>query len=749
MALESPSTTQPEALADCANEPIHIPGSIQEHGFLFAVEEPDLRIVQASANVREYLGVAVEEVLGRTLGELLPRMDLPAMIAALDQEEQNPSYLGDVTLGPRDQVFALFMHRFEKVLIVEFEAPVDSSLGLNTLYPMVRVFIEQLHQAETVEAIAKLAVHEAKRISGFDHAMIYRFDEDGHGQVLAEERDPGVPSYLGLRFPASDIPAQARRLYLANRIRVIGNAYYQPSPLQPQDNPLTGQPLDLSFAHLRSVSPVHLQYMRNMGTLASMSVSIVVGDRLWGLVLCHDRQPQRVSFQTRTACELFGRVLSLQLDAAETHAESDRRLALRQSMVQLLSSMADRDSVCQGLLDLPQVYLDFARAQGAAIISSDGTELIGQTPPREQVDELIEWLSTNVKDHYATDNVAKDIAELPKLAQYAAGVLAVPISELHSHYLIWFRAELVQVVNWAGRPTKQESDDGRLSPRQSFVLWQETVRGFSLPWSALEVESALELRSAVRGIVLRKAEEMAELAEELQRSNKELAAFSYSVSHDLRAPLRHIAGYAELLGDIEGGKLSERGRRFLENIGSSARFAGSLVDNLLSFSQMGRAAIRYSDVNLTALVEAIREEMAPDYADRQVEWRVGDLPVVIADAAFVHLALRNLLANAIKYSRYADPAVIEIGTQPSESEDIVFVRDNGVGFNMDYVGKLFGVFQRLHHVDEFEGVGIGLASVRRIIERHDGRVWAEGAVGEGATFYFALPKQRPSPLHKR
>ncbi|SCZ44681.1 GAF domain-containing protein [Pseudomonas oryzihabitans] len=525
MALESPSKTQPDALADCANEPIHIPGSIQEHGFLFAVEEPDLRIVQASANVREYLGVAVEEVLGRTLGELLPERDLPAMLGALTQEEQNPIYQGDVTLGPRQQTFALFMHRFGGVLIVEFEAPVDSRLGLNTLYPMVRVFIEQLHQAETVDAIAKLAVREAKRISGFDHTMIYRFDEDGHGQVLAEECDPGVPSYLGLRFPASDIPAQARRLYLANRIRVIGNAYYQPSPLQPQTNPLTGQPLDLSFAQLRSVSPVHLQYMRNMGTLASMSISIVVGDRLWGLVLCHDRQPQRVSFQTRTACELFGRVLSLQIDAAETHAESDRRLALRQSMVQMLSTMADRDSVCQGLLELPQVFLDFARAQGAAIISSDGTELIGQVPPREVVDSLVEWLSVNVKDHFVTDNLAKDIAELPQLAQHAAGVLAVPISELHSHYLIWFRSELVQVVNWAGRPTKQEGSDGRLSPRQSFVLWQETVRGLSLPWSPLELESAIELRNAVRGIVLRKAEEMAELAEELQRSNKELAAF--------------------------------------------------------------------------------------------------------------------------------------------------------------------------------------------------------------------------------
>ena len=207
------------------------------------------------------------------------------------------------------------------------------------------------------------------------------------------------------------------------------------------------------------------------------------------------------------------------------------------------------------------------------------------------------------------------------------------------------------------------------------------------------------------------------------------------MSHDLRAPLRHIAGYTELLGEMESSQLSERGMRFLDNIADAARFAGTLVDNLLSFSQMGRAALRLSDVDLGALVASIREELAPDCEGRQIEWHLLPMPIVVADAAFIHMVLRNLIDNAVKYSRTRDVAVIEVGAEQRSGEVVVYVRDNGVGFDMQYAGKLFGVFQRLHRMEEFEGTGIGLASVRRIVERHDGRV-GRGPAGQGRHLLF-------------
>ncbi|WP_110948576.1 ATP-binding protein [Pseudomonas bohemica] len=735
------------AIDNCAREPIQIPGSIQPQGFLLVIDEATMTIGQVSANVFSWLGLPPEALIGAALLCVVDDCQrLLDRLAVLPEDDPNPFHVGDVRFleGTRAGMpMAMMVHRHDQVLIAEFEPASDMSSAYGNVYPLMRTFISQMEETETIEALSQRSVSEVKRITGFGRVKAYRFDAEGNGLVNAEVADEGYPSYLGLSFPASDIPAQARALYLANRIRVIEDADYQPSPLVPPNNPMTGAPLDLSFATLRSVSPVHLQYMRNMQTLASMSISIVVRGELWGLISCHHATPRPVSFQTRTACELLGSVLSLQIETKEAQARTQRMLSLRRQIVQMLASMADLDNVMDGLRAMPEVLLSFVEASGAAVISESTLDVYGQTPDREQIQALTQWLSQrDAHEVFQSDNVGRDIPELPELSQSVSGVLAMAISELHSNYIIWFRTEQARVVNWAGKPEKVVSDSGSLSPRHSFALWQQTMRGFSRPWDELDTEGVVELRTAVLGIVLRKAEEMAALAEELKKSNKELEAFSYSVSHDLRAPLRHIAGYAELLSDIEGSKLSERGMRFLDNICESARFAGTLVDNLLSFSQMGRSAMRYSEVDLNAMVESIRREMLPDYEGRDLQWRIPEpLPVVIADAAFLHLAMRNLLSNAIKYSRTQQAAVIEIGSYEEEGKVVVYIRDNGVGFDMQYASKLFGVFQRLHRMEEFEGTGIGLASVRRIIERQDGSVWAHSALGQGATFYFALPKR--------
>ncbi|MFJ4153241.1 ATP-binding protein [Pseudomonas sp. NPDC089752] len=736
-----------EAVERCAQEPIQVPGSIQPHGFLLVLDEQNLRILQASANVEGWLGVPAQELVGCTFADVVSdSFDLRAQLERLPSDDVFPFHIGDVRLragAPSNDRLRLLTHRHDQVLIAEFE-PLRQAPGIadqGDYYPLVRGFVSSLNNAGSLEELLQQTVLQIKRITGFGRVKAYRFDADGNGQVLAEVADDGYPRYLGLCFPAADIPRQARELYRVNRIRVIEDANYQASPLVPAANPRTGKPLDMTFAALRSVSPVHLQYMRNMGTLASMSLSIVVDGQLWGLVSCHDQQPRPVELRTRTACELLASVLSLQIESRESHASTRKLLDLRQHIVRMISSMADHDSVSDGLRALPEVLLAFAGASGAAVISAERCDLIGQTPPAAQVTALVHWLGQREDETvFYSDNVRRDIDDLPELAGHAGGVLAVAISQIHSHYLLWFRPEQVRTVNWAGKPDKHIGPQGALNPRHSFEHWQEQLSGYCEPWDPLMIEGVNELRTAVLGIVLRKAEELAQLANELQRSNKELEAFSYSVSHDLRAPLRHIAGYTELLGEIEGQGLSERGRRFLKHIEEAAQFAGSLVDNLLNFSQMGRSALRLSDVDLNALVEAIRQELAPDYEGREIVWDIAPLPKVFADPAFINLALHNLIANAIKYTRGREPARIEIGARLHAGETEVYIRDNGVGFDMAYANKLFGVFQRLHRMEDFEGTGIGLASVRRIIERHDGQVWAKGQVDQGASFHFTLPR---------
>jgi two-component system, chemotaxis family, sensor kinase Cph1 len=451
-----------------------------------------------------------------------------------------------------------------------------------------------------------------------------------------------------------------------------------------------------------------------------------------------------VSLQARNACDFVTQIFSLQLAARESAAKAEYRLRLGSVGSRLLAYMAQEERYLDGLTKHPDDVTSLANAEGAAVVSEENCWLLGSTPSSSDVKGLFNWLSLHHReDMFATDNLAAVYPPAQSFADRASGLLAISISKMHASYVLWFRPEVVQTVKWGGDPhkTAEQSAHGpvRLHPRKSFETWKETVRGYALPWQDVEIETVKELRNAVVGIVLRRAEELASLSHELQRSNKELEAFSYSVSHDLRAPFRHVVGYSELLKKQEGNHLSERGHRYIDTIIESAMTAGILVDNLLSFSQMGRASLRPRSLDMNALVEETKQRMALDTKGRRITWTVQDLPAVKADAVMMRLVLENLLSNAVKYTRQRGEAVISIGYRRQPGEIVYFVRDNGVGFDMAYVGKLFGVFQRLHRVEEFEGTGIGLANVRRIVERHGGRTWAEGALDRGATFYFALP----------
>ena len=735
------------ALDACSNEPIHIPGRIQPHGFLVAFRSADHRITHCSENSAAFIDKAAANLIGEEFLALLgDGADIRARITRAEQLKDQPTHAGTVQLAGKS--FDLVIHRRDESLIAEFEPAFEGSAL--SMFPVVDTFVTRLQQARSIETLCRLAVDEVQRLTQFGRVLAYTFDAEGHGNVISEVVAPGYSSYEGLRFPASDIPEQARALYRLNRIRVISDADYAPVALLAAADQT--EPLDLSFAHLRSVSPVHVQYMKNMGTHASMSISIIVEGRLWGLISCHDAKPTPVPLHTRSACELLGKILSLQVEAREAHTQAERLLELRRMLVRLLATIADSDNFVRGFLDAGQQLLDFGGAHGVAIVTGETCATLGVVPDDATLLALTRWLDERGEhDVFATDALGSLNPAFAPLVPIASGLLAVSISELYPNYILWFRPELVRTVNWAGRPDKPPAGAlQRLSPRQSFEAWSEILRGQSQPWESAELEVAIELRSAVLGIVLRQAEEMAQLADELQRSNSELESFSYSVSHDLRAPLRHIAGYAELLVEDAAGTLSERAHRYLRNIGDSARFAGTLVDDLLSFSQMGRAALRPTSVDLKLLIDHIRKEFAPDLQGRNIEWIIEPLPIVQGDTAFLHLALRNLLANAVKYTGTREHARIEIGAQDgANGENIIYIRDNGVGFDMQYVDKLFGVFQRLHRMDEFEGTGIGLANVRRIIERHGGRVWGHSVKDQGATFYFALPGTIPIENIKR
>lgn len=726
-------------LANCDREPIHIPGSIQPQGILLTLDANGT-VLQASENVERMLGLQMDRVLGKPLATILgPEQSEPVLRnIAKGHLSVQPVLVGTLHIGL--SAFIAVAHSHDGVAILELEPAGEAHpVQWDELQP----FLGRLQGVHAREELAHAAAEEVRRITGFDRVLVYEFDTDWNGTVIAESRNDVLPAYLDLRFPASDIPRQARDLYRKNRLRLIEDVDYQPAAVVPANNPKTGQPLDMSYATLRSVSPIHREYMRNMETATSMSVSILRNGELWGLLSCHNREPLHVPFTVRTACDFIGQILSLQMEAQERNVEGAERVRRNHIESKLLSRMTEQDDFAAGLLDSPQDLLAFADASGAAVVDREHFRRVDETPSEGHLFALAEWLDQNaLEDVFHTDRLATVYPAMEGSAAVASGLLAIRVSQTSGTYVMWFRPEVIETVRWGGDPSKPvqaSSREQQLHPRKSFETWKETVRLRAKPWSNVIVEGAGSLRNSIVGIVLRQAEEMAALSAELDRSNKELETFSYSVSHDLRAPFRHIVGFSELLKGKESEHLSAEGRRYIETIIDSARHAGSLVDHLLELSRMGRRQIHTAPVNLNALTHEVVNELKPATEGRNVSWQVAELPEVSGDPTMLRVVMRNLLSNAVKFTRDRPNATIGVGWARDNADYRFWVEDNGAGFDMRYSNKLYGVFQRLHRQDEFEGAGVGLAHVRRIIARHRGKTWAEGEVGKGATFYFTLP----------
>ncbi len=727
----------------CATEPIHIPGSIQPHGALLVLDADSLQLLQASRNAGAMLDAPALQP-GADWPHGHPRID--AMLQWLRTENKSAaSATASVvshTLDVDRHRLHLQSHPGPQGLMVEVEASTRAEAErFDAMYPAIRRFVDRIEGVQAVRELCGIAAAQVRALTGFDRVMVYQFSPQWHGTVIAEDGNGTLPSYLGLRFPASDIPAQARALYTRTRLRMIPDAWYEAVPVLPATSPVDGQPLDMSSVSLRSVSPVHLQYMRNMGTAASMSISILVNGSLWGLISCHHAQARVLGPLWRGTCDFIGQLLAMQIEGRERGAYADARLVLKDVESTLLSHVVQAPDVASGLVSSKDAWLRVAGAGGAAIVQEGKVLTVGVTPGTAQIEAMATWLRQRHTGSavFATHELPRHLPEAAAYADSACGLLAVPISALHAHYILWFRPELVHTVRWGGEPTKATDEQGRLHPRSSFAQWVEEVRGHAEPWSAAERDAVDSLRNAITTFVLKRAEERAQLTEKLESTNRELEAFSYSVSHDLRAPFRHVVGYAQLLRE-QSDVQEKRSRHYLDSIIAAAMSAGQLVDDLLNFSQLGRAALDTGRVDMNKLVAELRRSMELDSGQRNLRWDIAPLPPAFADAGLLRQAMGNLLDNAIKYSRDRDPAVITISGEDRPHETVYSVRDNGVGFDMAYGGKIFGVFQRLHRAEDFEGTGIGLALARRIIDRHGGWIAAEGRVDQGAVFRIGLPK---------
>ncbi|MFB2837857.1 ATP-binding protein [Floridanema evergladense] len=648
-------TDEEANLTNCEREPIHIPGSIQPHGILLVLQEPELTILQVSENTREILGIKAETLLGNNLNVLLGNLQIDRLKQCLSSEEiqsVNPIKLSIETSG-NPVTFDGIIHRTDKKLILELELTTSIEyMPFFSFYHYIRTAASRIQESANLQQLCQNIATEVRHLSGFDRVMVYRFSPEGHGEVIAEDKREDLTSYLGLNYPATDIPKQARKLYCLNWIRLIADINYQPIAIIPNNNPVTGQPIDLSFAGLRSVSPLHIKYLQNMGVGASMSISLIKDQKLWGLVACHHYSPKFITYEARTACKFLGQVMSVELSSKADNENYDYQIKLKSLISRFIEYMSREKNVVDGLLKHYPNLLELVSAEGAAICLEQEFKVIGKTPSLTDLKNLVEWLNTNFKqDVFYTDSLTKHYPEAEKYKDVASGLIGISLSQTQNHYVLCFRPEVLQTVNWAGNPHEPAEvtkimEDGtlHLSPRKSFELWKEIVKFKSLPWQLCEIEAIHELRNAIIKIVLRQADELAKLNAALQESE----AREREKSAQLEQALKELQRTQTQL--VQSEKMSA--------LGQMVAGIAHEINNPINFIY---GNLSHADEYTQDLLELLSlyqryfpapgEEIAEKAEQVELEFLVEDLPKLLASMKLGTERIREIVLALRNFSR--------------------------------------------------------------------------------------------------
>ena len=731
-------------LANCADEPIRFPGAIQPHGLLVTLTEPGLQIQQVSANVLTLFGVSAESLLGLPLAALSGSEAANAV-----QQAAVYTTLADappLALNLLGREYEGLLHRDQGILVLELELKPDDSEIHSTMGKVRNLsrMLQRLQGAKTLTALYEICVREIQALTGYDRVLIYRFQDEGHGQVIAEASSPAMELFNGMFFPASDIPEQARELYRTHWLRIIPNADYQPVPLIPTLRPDTGEALDLSGAVLRSVSPIHCQYMKNMGVLSSMSISLMDGERLWGLISCGHRQTLHVPHELRMACQTIGQVLSLQISALQTLEISRQREAKMDALVRLNAAMVQSTAaVFEGLAQMPEALMDLTGASGVAILEDKVLHRYGQCPSPEDTRALYQWFKDSGQPVFSSHNLSTLHAPAAQYTDIASGLPAMTLPKPVDNAVLWFRREVKESIQWSGDPNKplnlEAGSNGlRLSPRTSFEIWKVEMDGISSKWSHGDLFAANDLRrSALENDLSRQVLR----EQQAVRARDELVAV---VSHDLRNPMTIISmlcGMMQKAFSSDGPHTSRRITSAIDTMQQASSRMNVLLDDLLDTSKIeaGRYTISPQPLEVSQIFEEALSLLAPLALDKAVELTFHAEPdlKISADPERLFQVLSNLIGNAIKFT----PAQGKIGVAAmSNGDDIVFsVRDSGKGIAPEQLPHIFDRYWTAKEGNAL-GTGLGLYISQGIIKAHGGQLLAESTPGEGSEFRFTVPR---------
>lgn len=699
-------------LTNCDREPIHIPGSIQPHGCMLVCDIHGASIVRHSVNAGDMLELS-GEINGAGLESLVGSDVAHALRNAMSTsgEGSRPSLIFDMAL-PCGKSFDISVHRYKSSTIVEFEPAASANKPLQ----LARDLIGRISSIDTVDRLVSHTAKLMRVMLGYDRVMIYRFEQDGSGKVVSEAKRSDLESFLGQYFPAGDIPQQARALYLQNTIRIISDASCIRVPIVPVLD-ASGEALDLSFAHLRSVSPIHCEYLRNMGVAASMSISVIVDGKLWGLIACHHYSPRTLPMTERVAAEMFGEFFSLHLEVLKHKHKLDTANAARRSLDQFLRLASHHADVEELLRESLPDLIRLMPCDGVGLLMNGRWSAHGTTAPKEAIPALARFVGSVADGRiWATHSLPQKLASAEDYHEVAAGVLAIPLSLQPRDYMFFFRKELVQTLNWAGNPEKTYETGplgDRLTPRKSFAIWKEAVHRQALAWTEADRDIAEAARAATVEVVLRHNELM---VEERSKFDVRQRMLNEELNHRVKnilAVIKSLVGHP-----VQEGK-------------SLADYVVSLKGRIQALSYAHDQVVRGDGGG--QLYDLLNAELTPYRAQSRTIMLEG--PGVWLDSrafSVMALILHELATNAAKYGALSrDGGTLEVTWRLTpEGACEIFWRESG--------GP---------RVSPPSREGFGTALIDRSIPYDLGGESTVDYASGGVVARFLLPSRHVSPSH--
>lgn len=644
-------------LTNCDREPIHLLGAIQPVGFLIAVST-DWIVARTSANIGIFLGFEPASMVGNLLADFVPPKlvhDLRNRVAYLNSRDSVERLFG-CELRPGGEPYDIAVHLSGNQIVIEAE---PGSHANNDATGAVRSMITRLDNQPDLANFYREGARQVRALLGYDRVMVYKFAPDGAGEVVAEACKSGIGSFKGLHYPASDIPQQARALYKRNLLRVIRDVTAEPVGIVPALDEHR-RPLDLSLSVLRSVSPIHIEYLKNMGVQASLSISIIVDDELWGLFACHHYSPRAPTFERRSVSELFAQMFSMRLESRERRDLVEYERRARDISDQLLGAVASDETLLNDPDWLGDILTNAIPADGVGVWINGSYAFSGVTPPTDDFRRIIRALNGTAAGRvYATDHIASLIERAQPFAQQAAGLLAIPISRSPRDYVVLFRSELRNSVRWAGDPQKPVTygpNGPRLTPRESFAEWQEKKEGYAKPFSASEKRVAETLRATLIEVVLRLADESAAQRHQANARQEMLIA-------ELNHRVRNILGV--IRGLIRQSQPDEQVVRDFVKVVDGRIHSLARAHNQITDDHWGPAPLQ-------ALIDA---EAAAFAATKESSILSDGPPILLNPQAYSTMALvvHELVTNSTKYGSLSGDGIVSIKWHRNQDTDLIFI----------------------------------------------------------------------------